>query len=65
MKSERGSVTLFVLVAVLFFTIILLGVYNSNMNKLQEQDKDVTRIQQAYDKDANQVYEQTKAKLES
>ena len=58
MNSQKGSVTLFVLIAVLFFSIILLGVYNKNMNNLQTQSSDVARIQKAYDKNANELYEQ-------
>ena len=58
-KSQKGSVTLFVLIAVLFFSIILFGMYNSNMNKLQTQDRDIVRIKQSYEVDANEVYEQT------
>ena len=56
-KNQEGSVTLFVLIAVLFFSIILLSVYNNNMNKLQTQDRDITKIQEAYEKDANEIYE--------
>ena len=58
-KDQKGSVTLFVLIAILFFTIILLSVYNSNMNKLQTQDRDISKMQQSYEKDANEVYEKT------
>ena len=62
-KSQKGSVTL--LIAVLFFSSILLGVYNSNMNKLQAQDKDISRIQEGYDKDIDVEYEKTLKKLNS
>ena len=64
-KSQKGSATLFVLIAVLFFSIILLSVYNSNMSKLQTQDRDIARIREAYSKDANEVYEQTVEKLKN
>ena len=64
LKSQKGSVTLFVLIAVLFFSVILLGMYNSNMNKLQTQDKDIVRIKQSYEVDANKVYEQTVNEME-
>ena len=63
-KSQKGSVTLFILIAVLFFSVILLSVYNSNMNKLQAQDRDIARIREAYDKDANEIYTQTIKKSE-
>ncbi len=62
-KSQKGSATLFVLVAVLFFSVILIGIYNSNMNKLQSQDRDVARIKQSYERNANEVYEETVEKL--
>ena len=64
-KSEKGSVTLFVLIAVLFFSVILLTVYNKNISRLQTQDRDILKIQEAYQKDANQVYNETVKKLEN
>ena len=63
LNSQKGSATLFVLIAVLFFSVILLSVYNGNMNKLQTQDRDIARIRQSYDKDANEIYEKTLEKL--
>ena len=65
LNSQKGSATLFVLIAVLFFSVILLSVYNGNMNKLQTQDRDIARIKEAYNKDANEVYEQTIEKLKN
>ncbi len=56
LNSQKGSATLFVLIAVFFFTTILLGLYNSNMNKLREQDAEISRIQNAYQKDISQEY---------
>ena len=62
-KSQKGSVTLFVLIAVLFFSIILFGVYKSNMNKLRDQESSISEIKKSYSKDANEVYEQTIERL--
>ena len=38
MKNEKGAITLFVLMACLFFVFILSTTYISNMNKLQIQE---------------------------
>ena len=62
-KSQKGSVTLFVLIAVLFFSIILFGVYKSNMNDLKDQESSISEIKKSYSKDANEVYEQTIERL--
>ena len=62
-KSQKGSVTLFVLIAVLFFSIILFGVYKSNMNDLRDQESSISEIRKSYNKNANEVYEQTVEKL--
>ena len=59
LKSEKGSITLFVLVAVLFFSAVLFNVYSTNMNRLQTQNRDISRIQQTYNVDANEIYEET------
>ena len=48
-KNEKGSVTLFVLIAMLFFLTIGLIVFISNMNSSSNQKKDVSKIQKDYD----------------
>ena len=64
-KSEKGSITLFVLIAVLFFSTVLLNSYTNKMNKSKEQNKDISRIQNIYDNiDANIVYQDTIQNLE-
>ena len=62
-KNQKGSVTLFVLIAVLFFAFILTTFYNRNMKKLEAQDRDLSKIQNVYDKDADRIYEQTVEKF--
>ena len=37
MKQEKGSITLFVLVACLFFVLMLVGAYTFTLNKIQTQ----------------------------
>jgi surface protein len=50
LKNEKGSITLFVLVAVLFFAIILTLAYISATNKLSSQEDQVSIMQSNYGK---------------
>ncbi len=56
-KQERGAITLFVLLACLFFVFILTGTYLSNLNRLQVQEQEVKQIQENYAKDIERVDE--------
>ncbi len=56
-KKENGVITLFVLLACLFIALILIGVYLSNLNRLQVQEQDVKQIQENYAKEINDVEE--------
>ena len=56
-KNEKGAITLFVLLACLFFVFILTGVYISNTNKLQMQEEEVRQIQENYAKELERVDE--------
>ena len=47
-RGERGSVTLFVLVAMLFFLIVLVLSYVGILNKKQAQIKQIEKIQREY-----------------
>lgn len=47
-KQEKGAIALFVLLACLFFTFVLAGVYISNLNKLQAQERELQQIQENY-----------------
>ena len=55
--KEKGAITLFVLLACLFFVFILTGVYLLNLNRLQVQEQDVKQIQENYAKEINNVEE--------
>ena len=46
--KEKGSISLFVLITCLFFTVILGGVYIASMNKLHVQEQSVSQIQENY-----------------
>lgn len=59
-KNQKGSITLFVLVAILFFLIVVLSVYTSNQNKKITQLGQVDKIIKDYEKDVeniDQIYE--------
>lgn len=59
-KNEKGSITLFVLVAMLFFTIILILSFGGQMNKIDSQKKQVEKIQEEYntEEDMERIYNQ-------
>ena len=63
-KGEKGSVTLFVLIAMLFFLIIGIMIFMSNMNNSSTQKRDVQKIQNEYNQEDNnnldQEYEEAK-----
>lgn len=56
-KNEKGAITLFVLVACLFFMLTLSGVYISNLNKVQNQERHIKQIQENYARDLNRIEE--------
>lgn len=49
-KQDSGSITLFVLIAVIFFAVILSSVYISNMNALDNQNSALEQIRSNYSK---------------
>lgn len=51
MKSEKGSITLFVLIAMIFFLTIAFTAYASASSKLQGQNSELERIQASYGQD--------------
>ncbi|MBR3249382.1 MAG: hypothetical protein IKF83_01625, partial [Clostridia bacterium] len=53
MKSEKGSITLFTLVAMMFLLIIAFTAYTSAMIKLQAQNAEIDQIVANYSKDLN------------
>ena len=56
-KKEKGAITLFVLLACLFFVFILTGVYLSLLNRAQVQEQEVQQIHDNYAKDLDRVDE--------
>ena len=53
MRSEKGSITLFVLIAMIFFVAIAMAAYVSASNKLQGQNGELQQIQAGYAQDLN------------
>lgn len=47
-KNEKGSVTLFVLICMMFFCLILLGIYLASINKNNSQLKELENIKEEY-----------------
>ena len=64
-RGEQGSVTLFVLIAMIFFLTVGVAVYISNVNNSSSQQRDVKKIQSEYNDtgDVNKVYEEQKDRL--
>jgi len=55
-KGEKGSVTLFVLIAMLFFLIIGMMIFIINMNAETSQKRDVEKIKSEYRSNTNDTY---------
>lgn len=47
-KEEKGSITMFVLISVMFFLIVLVGLYVSSSYKIQKQESEIKKIQESY-----------------
>ena len=65
LKSERGSITVFTLTVMLFFVIILMGVFIATNNVRKTQETADTTIIDKYQKDinlVNEIYNEKKLK---
>lgn len=59
-KSQKGSITLYVLFSMITFTIIAMSVYINSSYKVQAQQKDIEKIQNTYEKqDINELYQRS------
>lgn len=57
-RNQNGSITMFVLISMIFFTIIVMAVYINTSYKVQAQQKEIEKIQRTYKKeDINEIYE--------
>ncbi len=60
-KDQTGSITLFVLVSMIFFTMIVTALYVNTNYKVQAQERETKKIQQTYQKeDINEIYKEHK-----
>ena len=62
LKNEKGSITLFILLSILFFLIVIFSVFMVSSNKKQAQTSEVDKIKQEYEKSINnidQIYNET------
>lgn len=65
LKQEKGSVTLFVLVSMLFFVLFVSGMYMLGSTKEQSQIGQISKIKQTYEKgmeEIDEIYETMKEK---
>ncbi len=60
LKEQNGSITLFVLLSIMFFVIVLAGLYVNSSYKIQKQQQDIEKIQKSYNSDnINDIYNKT------
>lgn len=60
MKNEKGSITLYVSISMMFFVIVLMGIYVSTSSKMQKQNKEIEKIQKSYEQEnIDDVYEKS------
>ena len=61
-SKETGAITLFVLLAMLFFLIIVLSVFMNSSNKIISQTSEIDKIKEEYEQSVNnidQIYNET------
>lgn len=59
-NSEKGSITLYVLISMLFFVIVLVGLFVNSNYKMQQQERSVQKIQKGYEKsNIDDLYNET------
>ena len=57
-KNEKGSVTVYVTISMIFFIIILIGIYLSSSQTLFKENADINEIIKSYDMDMEQIYQE-------
>ena len=58
-KNQKGSISLYVLISMLFFLIILIALFVNASNKVQDQQREVEKVQSEYGKeDINDAYQE-------
>lgn len=60
LKEQNGSITLFVLLSIMFFVIVLVGLYVNSSYKFQKQQQEIEKIQKSYNtENINDLYNKT------
>lgn len=62
LKNENGSITLFVLLAILFFLIVIFSIFMVSGNKKQAQTSEIDKIKKEYEQsidNIDQIYDET------
>lgn len=57
MKKEKGSITIFVIVAMLMFIVIAFAIFFNISNKNISQETEIEKIQEEYGEDINNINE--------
>lgn len=66
LKEHNGSITLFVLLSIMFFVIVLVGLYVNSSYKFQKQQQDIEKIQKSYNtENINDLYNKTYEKYKT
>ncbi len=61
-SKETGAITLFVLLAMLFFLIVIFSMFMSSSNKYLSQTSEIDKIKEEYEQSVNnidQIYNET------
>ncbi len=64
LKSERGSITLFVLISMLFFVMYIVGMYMLSANTEGSQIAEARKIKEIYEQGVNNIDDVYKTELE-
>lgn len=57
-KNSKGSITLYTLISMGFFLILVSGLYINSSYKIQKQQKELEKIQKEYEKNnINEIYQ--------
>ena len=62
LKKESGAITLFVLLTMLFFLIVIFSIFISSSNKNLSQTSEIEKIKEEYEQSVNnidQIYNET------
>ena len=64
-KYERGSITIFTVVAMMFFVTVLVLSYSRQLNKINSQKRQIQEIEKQYnvDSELEETYYRVKNKL--